>query len=250
MKIAVCIKRVPDTEMRFSIAPDGKSIDASGLKHEISTFDEYALEAALRLVEARGEGDVTVVGLGPAGLGELLRRGLSMGADRAIHLTADDVPFDGLAIARALAAALGGQGYDLIMLGRNASDTGSGTVGPMLAHQLGLPCVTAISSLDITGAAGMARREIEGAVETVTFPLPAVLTVDEGLGRPRNPSMKGIMAAKKKPLDEQPAQLGEVNLTLESMELPPERRAGRIVGEGAAAVPELVRLLREEAKVI
>jgi electron transfer flavoprotein beta subunit len=250
MKIAVCIKRVPDTEMRFSIAPDGRSIDASGLKHEISTFDEYALEAALRLVEAKGEGDVTVVGIGPAGLGELLRRGLSMGADRAVHLTADEVPFDGLAIAKALAAVLRGEGYDLIMLGRNASDTGSGTVGPMLAHLLELPCVTAISSLDVDGSSGTANRVIEGAVETVTFPLPVVLTVDEGLGRPRNPSMKGIMAAKKKPLDEQPAQLGNVSLTFEAMALPPERRAGRIVGEGAAAVPELVRLLREEAKAI
>ena len=137
MKIAVCIKRVPDTEMRFTIAPDGKSIESAGLKYEISTFDEYAIEAALRLNETQGGGEITVVGLGPAGLGELLRRGLSMGADKAIHLTADEVPVDGFAVAQALAAALREGGYDLILFGRNATDTGHGTVGPMVAQLLG-----------------------------------------------------------------------------------------------------------------
>ncbi len=250
MKIAVCIKRVPDTEMRFAIGPDGRSIDLTGLKHEISTFDEYAIEAALRLVETHGSGEVTVVGLGPAGLGELLRRALSMGVDRAIHLTADEVPADGLAVAKALATGLAGESFDLILFGRNATDTGSGAVGPMTAHLLGLPCVTAISHLEIADGRGTARREIEGATETVAFPIPAVLTIDEGLGRPRIPSMKGIMAAKKKPLEERPAQLGPVSLTVESLALPAERAAGRIVGEGADAVPELVRLLKQEAKVL
>ena len=250
MKIAVCIKRVPDTEMRFTIAPGGTSIESAGLKHEISTFDEYAIEAALRLNEAHGGGEITVVGLGPAGLGELLRRGFSMGADAAIHLTADEVPIDGYAVAQALAAALKDGGYDLILFGRNATDTGHGTVGPMVAHLLDLPCVTAVSQLDVADGKGTAQRVIEGAVETVTFPLPAVLSIDEGLGRPRTPSMKGIMAAKKKPLDERPAELGPVSLTLESLAPPPKRAVGRIVGEGAEAVPELVRLLREEAKAI
>jgi electron transfer flavoprotein beta subunit len=250
MKIAVCIKRVPDTEMRFTIAPDAKSIDTAGLKYEISTFDEYAVEAALRLIEAHGPGEITVVGLGPAELGEQLRRALSMGVDQAIHLTVDHVPVDGLSVAKALAAALSDGGYDLILFGRNATDTGNGTVGPMVAHMLGLPCVTSISYLEISDGTGVAHREIEGATETVTFPLPAVLTIDEGLGRPRNPSMKGIMAAKKKPLEERPAEPGPVNLTLESLSPPPARPAGRIVGEGAGAVPELVRLLREEAKVL
>jgi len=250
MKIAVCIKRVPDTEMRFTIAPDGKSIETAGLKYEISTFDEYAIEAALRLNEAHGSGEVTVVGLGPAGLGEQLRRGLSMGADRALHLTADDFPVDSFAVAQALSTELRDGGYDLILFGRNATDTGHGTVGPMVAHLLGMPCVAAVSHLEIADGKGTAHRAIEGAVETVEFPLPAVLSIDEGLGRPRTPSMKGIMAAKKKPLEERPAQLGPVNLTLESLSPPPARPAGRIVGEGAEAVPELVRLLREEAKVL
>ncbi len=250
MKIAVCLKRVPDTEMRFTIAADGKGLDPSGLKYEISTFDEYAVEAALRLNETQGGGEVTVVGLGPAGLGEQLRRALSLGADRALHLTAEDVPFDGRAVAQALAEELRGQAFDLILFGRNASDTGSGAVGPMTAQLLDLPCVTAVTSLEVADGRGTAHRELEGMTETVTFPLPAVVTVDEGLGRPRIPSLKGIMAAKKKPLEERPAKLGDVRLTLESLAPPPERPAGRIVGEGAEAVSELVRLLQTEAKVL
>ena len=250
MKIAVCLKRVPDTEMRFAIAPDGKSVDPTGLKFEISTFDEYAVEVALRLNEAHGPGETTVIGIGPDALAELLRKALSMGVDRAVHLTAAEVPYDSLAIAQALAAELKDGGYDLVLFGRNATDTGSGAAGAMTAHLLGLPCVTAVAQLEIAGGVGTARRELEGATETVTFPLPAVLTIDEGIARARIPSLKGIMAAKKKPLDVRPAQLGNAGIIVEKLELPAERQAGRIVGEGADAVPELIRALREEAKVL
>jgi electron transfer flavoprotein beta subunit len=173
-----------------------------------------------------------------------------MGVDRAVHLTAAEVPYDSMAVAEALAAELRDGGYDLILFGRNATDTGSGAAGAMAAHLLGLPCVTAVAQLEIAGGAGTARRELEGATETVTFPLPAVLTIDEGIARPRIPSLKGIMAAKKKPLDVRPAQLGSAGIVVEKLELPAERQAGRIVGEGADAVPELIRVLREEAKVL
>jgi electron transfer flavoprotein beta subunit len=120
----------------------------------------------------------------------------------------------------------------------------------MTAELLGLPCVTAVSKLEIAAGKGTARRELEGAAEIVEFPLPAVVTIDEGVARPRYPALKGIMAAKKKPLEVKPAQLGAVNLTVAKMEQPPERKAGRIIGEGPAAVPELIRLLRDEAKVL
>jgi len=249
VKIAVCVKRVPDTEMRFAIAPDRRSIDQAGLKFDLSDFDGYAVEVALRLVEQHG-GEVVAVALGPDGLQETLRKALSMGVDRGVHLVSDAVPFDGLSIAHALAPALRDQGYELVLFGRNATDTGNGTVGPMTAELLGLPCVTAISHLEIADGKGTAHRELEGMTEIVTFPLPAVLTIDEGIARPRLPSLKGIMAAKKKPIETRPAALGPVRLTVESLELPPERTGGRIVGEGANAVPELVRLLRDEAKVL
>jgi len=250
LKIAVCIKRVPDMEMRFSIAADRKSLDPSGLKYEMGDFDGYALEVGLQLVEKQGPGEVVVLSVGPDGVQETLRKGLAMGAARAVQLKADEVPFDGLAIAQALAAELKDGGYDLILFGRMATDSANGTVGPMTAELLGLPCVTAISHLEIAEGRGTARRELEGSAETMEFPLPAILTIDEGIARPRLASLKGIMAAKKKPLEVKPAQLGEARLVVESMALPPDRPPGRIIGEGADAVPELLRLLQTEAKVL
>jgi electron transfer flavoprotein beta subunit len=250
LKIAVCIKRVPDMEMRFAIAADRKSLDQGGMKYEMGDFDGYALEVALQLNEKEGQGEVVVVSLGPDGVQETLRKALAMGATRAVQLKADDVPVDGMAIAQALAQELGAAQYDLILFGRMATDTAHGTVGPMTAELLDLPCVTAISELNIENGKGTARRDLEGASETVEFSLPAVLTIDEGIARPRLASLKGIMAAKKKPLEVKPAQLGPVQLTVEKLELPAERPPGRIIGEGADAVPELLRLLQTEAKVL
>jgi electron transfer flavoprotein beta subunit len=250
MKIAVCIKRVPDMELRFSIAGDRKSLDQGGLKYEMGDFDGYALEVGLQLVEKEGSGEVVVLSVGPDGVQETLRKGLAMGAARAVQLKAEQVPFDGLAIAQALAAELKDGGYDLILFGRMATDTASGTVGPMTAELLGLPCVTSISHLEVSGMRGTVRRDLEGASETMQFPLPAVLTIDEGIARPRLASLKGIMAAKKKPLEVRPAQLGEARLVVESMAQPPDRPPGRIIGEAPHAVPELLRLHQTEAKVL
>jgi electron transfer flavoprotein beta subunit len=250
VKIAVCIKRVPDVEVRFSIAPDGKSLNAGDLKYDLSDFDGYAVEAALQLNEKQGPGESVVVSLGPDAVQETIRKALGIGADRGVLLKADEMPFDGRATATALAAELKDGGYDLILFGRAANDTGNQSVGPMTAHLLGLPCVTAVSKLEIAGGKGTAERQLEGAVETVAFSLPAVVTIDEGVARPRLPSLKGIMAAKKKPLEVRPAQLGAAQLTVEKMELPPDRPPGRIIGEGPGAVPELVRLLQDEAKVL
>jgi electron transfer flavoprotein beta subunit len=252
LRIAVCVKRVPDMEMRFAIAADRKSLDQGGMKYEMGDFDGYALEVALQLneKEGQGQGEVVVVSLGPDGVQETLRKALAMGATRAVQLKADQVPVDGMAIAQALAQELRAAQYDLILFGRMATDTAHGTVGPMTAELLDLPCVTAISQLNIENGKGTARRDLEGASESVEFPLPAVLTIDEGIARPRLASLKGIMAAKKKPLEVKPAQLGPVQLTVEKLELPAERPPGRIIGEGADAVPELLRLLQTEAKVL
>ena len=250
MKIAVCIKRVPDMETRFKIASSGTAVDEAGLKYDMSDFDGYAVETALQLNEKQGPGETVVISLGPDVVQEQLRKALSMGADRAVQLKADRVPADGLAIARALAAELKGGSYDLILFGRQAVDSANATVGPMTAELLDLPCATAVSTLEIANGRATARRDLEGAAEIVEFPLPAVVSVDEGMPRARYPSLKGIMAAKKKPLEVKPAQLGDEHIAIEKMELPPERAAGRIVGEGAGAVPELVRLLQTEAKVL
>jgi len=250
VKIAVCIKRVPEMDVRFKIAPSGTSVDETGLKWDMSDFDGYAVEAALQMTEKLGSGEVVVVTVGPDAAQETLRKALSMGAARAIHLKADPIPFDNFAIARALAAELQGGGYDLILFGKMSIDSSNGAVGPITAELLNLPCVAAASKLEIANGKGTARRELEGAAELLEFPLPAVVSIDEGVARPRYPSLKGIMAAKKKPLETKPAQLGPVRVTVAKAELPPERPAGRIIGEGVAAVPELVRLLQTEAKVL
>jgi electron transfer flavoprotein beta subunit len=250
VKIAVCIKRVPDMEGRFRIAADGASVDETGLKFDLNDFDAWAVEAGLRMKEKAGTGEVVVVSLGPDAVQETIRKTLSMGADRGIHLRTDRVPFDGFAIAQALAAELKDGGYDLILFGKMAPDSGNGVVGPVTAELLGLACVTAVSGLELQDGGGVAKRELEGAQEFVEFKLPAVLTIDEGLNPARLPSLKGIMAAKKKPLESKPAQLGDERVKIAKLEMPPERAPGRIIGEGVDAVPELVRLLQTEAKVL
>ena len=252
MKIAVCIKRVPDSETRVRIAADGKSLDEAGVKFILNPYDDFAVEEALRRKEAAGTGEVVVVALGSAAAQETIRTALAMGADRGVLLQTDRVPADGLEVAKALAAELQGGGYDLILCGKMAIDDGNHQVGPMVAELLDLPCVTTVVHLDIDigQRTGVAEREIEGGVEVVEFPLPAVLTTDKGLNEPRYPALKGIMAAKKKPLETKPAAVGAGGLEVLAMIPPPERKAGKIVGEGAAAVPELIRLLREEAKVL
>jgi len=250
LKIAVCIKRTPDSESRFRIAGTGAAIDETGLKFDMDDFAGYAVEVALQLNEKDGKGETAVFAVGPDTVQETLRKAMSMGADRGVQLKTDGFPFDGIAVARALAAEIKGGAFDLVIFGKQSFDTSSGIVGTATAEFLGLPCVTAVSKLDVANGRGTARRELEGAAEMVEFSLPAVLTIDEGIARPRYPSLKGIMAAKKKPLETKPAQLGQVQVSVKKMELPPDRPPGRIIGEGSAAVPELVRLLQTEAKVL
>ncbi len=244
MKIAVCVKRVPDSETRVKIGPDGKSLDEAGVKFVVNPYDEYALEEGLR------RGSVTVFSLGPAAAQETIRTALAMGADRGVLLQTDKVPADGFETAKALAGALKDGGWDLILFGKMAIDDYNHQVGPMVAELLGLPCVTAVARLEIEGAKGVAEREIEGGIEVVEFPLPAVLTADKGLNEPRYPALKGIMAAKKKPLEVKPVQVATGGIEMLALTPPPERKEGKIVGEGPDAIPELVRLLREEAKVL
>jgi electron transfer flavoprotein beta subunit len=250
MKIAVCIKRVPDTETRVKIAADGKSLDESGVKYVLNPYDEFAVEEALQRKEKAGTGEVVIVCLGPAVAQETIRTALAMGADRGVLLQVERIPADGLEVARTLAAELKNGAWDLILFGKMAIDDYNHQVGPMTAELLGLPCVTAVAHLTLETRKGTAEREIEGGVEVVEFPLPAVLTTEKGLNEPRYPALKGIMAAKKKPLDVRPVTLGAGGLEVIGMTPPAARKDGKIVGEGAGAVPELLRLLREEAKVL
>jgi len=246
----VCIKQVPDTETRVKVGGDGRTLDPAGVTWILNPYDEFAVEGALSLKEKLGAGEVVVISLGGAGVPTTLRSALAMGADRAIHLKTDATAPDGLAVARALAAAIRPLSPGLVWLGKTAVDDDSAQVGPMLATLLGLPCATFVSSFALEGQTVRIEREIEGGHEQVELPVPCVVTADKGLNQPRYASLKGIMAAKKKPIDEQPAELGAPGLEPVALVLPPPRAAGRIVGEGAAAVPELLRALHDEAKVI
>jgi electron transfer flavoprotein beta subunit len=261
LKILVGIKHVPDTETKIKVAPDGVSLDATGVKMVISPYDEYALEEALRLREAAGDGEVVVVSAGPDTVQSSLRQALAMGADRAVLVK--DARYDradGLARARALEAIARRESPELILMGKYGVGTDEGQTGPMLAELLDMPHAGAVSKLEVADGGFKARRDIEGATEIVEGRLPAVITAEKGLNEPRYPSLKGIMAAKKKPLDVKtpeeldldPADLGDgARVVWEAMELPPARQAGRILeGEVDDVVRELVRALREEQKVV
>lgn len=249
MNIVVCIKRTPDTETKIRLAGDGTSLDPSGVKFIISPYDEFAIEAALQVKEATGEGEVILVSLGDDDTQETLRQGLAMGADRAIHLKGHSGA-DGLAVAKALAAELQGVDAPLILFGMKGADMDQQQVGPMVATLLGRPCVTGVSEFDLGEGVVTCRREVEGGAEVLEMDLPGVVTMTKGKFEPRYASLKGIMAAKRKPLDQKDSQGEAERLVVRKLAYPPERPAGRIVGEGAAAAGELVRLLREEAKAL
>jgi electron transfer flavoprotein beta subunit len=249
VNIIVCIKRVPDTETRIRVGDDGSSIDGSGVKYVLSPYDEFAVEAALRTTEAAGEGEVTVVTLGGDDAQETLRNALAMGADKGLLLKGEATT-DGLATAKALAAEIQETQADLVLLGVKAADDDQQQVGPMLATLLGRPCATGVPTFEVQDGSVRCQREVEGGRETVELPLPAVITITKGEFEPRYASLKGIMAAKRKPLEVKEAASVPSRIRVTSMELPPEPEAGRIVGEGPDAVPELVRLLREEANVL
>jgi electron transfer flavoprotein beta subunit len=246
----VCIKQVADSETRVKVAADGRSLDGSGVTWIVNPYDEFALEQALRLKEKEGSGEVVVLSLGNAGVQTTLRNALAMGADRAVHLRHDGPAPDPLAVARALAAEIGAIKPDLAWFGRQAIDDDQAAVGPMVAELLELPAVTVVAAMELEGRRARVEREIEGGREVVEVELPAVLAADKGLNEPRYASLKGIMAAKKKPIEEKPVALGEPGLEVLSLAPPPPRSAGRVVGQGVAGVAELVRVLREEAKVI
>jgi electron transfer flavoprotein beta subunit len=249
VKIAVCIRRTPDTTAKIAIAASGTAIDPAGVKFVPNPYDEYAIEAALALSEANPGSETVAVAFGPDNVQETLRTALAMGIGGAVHLQGE-ASVDGLANARVLADHLKGGGFDLILFGKLAVDDYGQQTGAMVAELLELPCATAITALQVQDGRASVEREVEGGTESANCALPAVLTCDKGLNNPRLPSLKGIMAAKKKPLEVVPASAGGSLATVVALALPPERPAGRIVGEGAAAVPALITALTTEAKVL
>ena len=250
MKIATCIKRVPDTEARIKIGTDGVSIDEDGVKFVLNPYDEFAVEEGLRLKEKAGDGEVVVIAMGTDACQETIRTALAMGADRGVLLKTELSSLNPVATAKVLAAELQDGGYDMILFGKLAGDDYNHAVGTIVGELMGVATVSAVTRLEIDGDKGVAEREVEGGVEVVEFSLPAVITADKGLNEPRYPALRGIMMAKKKPLEVKPVELDTGGLVARKLELPPERPEGRIVGEGAEAVPALIEALSSEAKVL
>lgn len=248
MKIAVCINHVPDTATKIVIAPDGLSIDRTGVSFIISPYDEFALEEALRLKE-KYTGEVIGISLGGDTHKETLRKALAMGIDRAVLLKDESVR-DSFSVARALADYLKELSPDLILFGKQSIDFDNAAVGLMVAEMLGLPSVAVVVKLELDGKNVLAEREVEGGHERVKTTLPCVITAQKGLNEPRYPSLKGIMQAKNKPIEERQPSPPENKSELLALRKPPAKGAGKIVGTDVSAVPELVRLLHEEAKVI
>jgi electron transfer flavoprotein beta subunit len=260
MKIVVCVKQVPDTETRVRIAAAGNAISEADVANWIpSPYDEFAIEEAIRIKEAKG-GEVALVTVGPDRAQAALRTGLAMGADSAVHVK--DAALDAtdtLGTARALAAAIRTLApFDLVLCGQQGVGGDNSQIPGMLAELLDLPQVTVAVKIEIGDGRATVEREVDGGRETWETPLPAVISAQKGLNEPRYASLKGIMAAKKKPVQAlDAAALGldasalAPKVTVSAMELPPSRPPVRMIeGDAAAQASELIRLLHEEAKVI
>ncbi|MDF1800887.1 MAG: electron transfer flavoprotein subunit beta/FixA family protein [Planctomycetota bacterium] len=250
MNIVACIKRVPATETQPKVAADGMGLDHSALEYMLSFYDEIALEEAIRSKEAHG-GEVTALTLGPTEASKELRDCLARGADKGrVSLDPACHPREPRTTPTPTAATDTARGAELVFCGRQATDRDNAAVGPMLATMLGWSCVTDVIELHIDGTSATAKRESERGIEHFRFTLPAVITCQKGLNEPRYAGLKGIMAAKKKPIEEAEPMLVESATEVVGVSLPPARPAGRIVGEGPDAVPALLEALRTEAKVL
>ena len=263
MRIIVCVKQVIDTGAALALK-EGK-VDTEGLPRVLNPYDEYAVEEAVRIREkAPEETTVTLMTLGPDNFKDTLRKGLAMGADQAVHLL--DAAFEGLdclGVATALSKAIGTLEYDLIVCGRQAVDDDMAQVGPAIAVLLGIPFITVVTDLKISDDRQQAEvtRQIEGGSEIIEAPLPLLITCQKGLNEPRLPSLKGIMAAKKKEItvldaaaigfDAKAMGAAANRIRETALVLPPARKKG-IILEGApeAACSQLVQALRDDAKVI
>ena len=253
MKIFVLVKQVPDTET--SIKVSGASIVEGGVKWIVSPFDEHALEESLRLREKTG-GEITAVSLGPDRCVEALRTSYALGVDKAVHIKDEsyNVPDTGYA-ARLLAAYLKDQAPDVVLTGHVAIDSSSSLVPTMVAQLMGAASINNAVELSVEGGTVKAKREVEGGTANMEVPSPAVVTAAKNLNDPRYPSLKGIMAAKKKQIETvEASSLGvePPKIEVTSLEMPPARPEGRIIEgeEPEAKAAELVKLLRDEAKVV
>lgn len=260
MKIVVLVKQTPDTETKPKITGDKKRLEEGEIKFVMNPYDEFAVEEALKTKEKLGgDSTVTVISLGPDRVVETIRTALAMGADTGIHVW--DPALDGTdsyGTAVALAAAVKKAGFDVVFCGKQAIDGDFAQVNSRVAEQLDAPQLNLVTKLELTASGGKAERRVEGGEEVIEFSLPAVIACEKGLNEPRYASLPGIMKAKKKPVDKLDlAGLGlsaadvKPRLVLQEIRIPEQKRRGvKLTGEVTETAPKLVKLLREEAKVI
>ena len=250
MEICVCVKRVPMVGGSILVTPDGMDVDVSMSGFTVSPHEECAVEEAVQITERLG-GSVTVLTLGPAEAAGQLRDMLALGAGRGILLETDGTEWGPVATAAAIADAVRDGGYDLLLFGNEAADTGGYQVPVRVAHALGVPCVTGIKRLEITGDDAVptrivAGREYRGAEEVFEVPLPAVVSVKEGINLPRYPSLPGRLRAKRATIETIEPRPGSDRLRKAGLRVPPTSSKGaQVLGSGAEAVPALVGLLDE-----
>lgn len=248
MKIVVCITQVPDTASKINISSDSKSIDSSGISFVFNPYDEYAVEEAIKTKEKFG-GEICVISLGPEKNKETIRKALAMGCDSAVLLKTEE-DYDSLSTAKALADEIKNQSADMVFFGKQAVDFDNSIVGQLCATILNYNCISVVVDLKIDNDTVIAEREIEGGKEIVETKIPVVITAQKGLNEPRYASLKGIMASKKITIVEKSPLPAENQVKIIEIRKPAERKSGMIIGNDAEAVPELIRLLKEEAKVI
>jgi electron transfer flavoprotein beta subunit len=245
MEILVCVKRVPTVGGKIVLTADGQDIDTRMSGFAISPHEECAVEEAVRLAEAEG-GSVTVLTLGPSAAIEQLRDALALGAQRAVLLETTGEEFGPIATAAAIAGAVRAGSYDLVLMGNEASDTGDYQVGIRVAHLLGWPVITGIKSLAAGPGELAARREYRGGTESFTMPLPAVVTVKEGINLPRYPSLPGRLRAKKAPVQTAGTAFQAEGLSKTGLRVPQATaHQAEVLGEGTDAVPALVQVLEK-----
>lgn len=257
MNLYVCIKQVPDTETKIKVNADASGIDSAGIKWIMSSYDEFAVEEALRLKEKNAGSTVTVISAGPDRVVDALRTALAMGADNAIHVELPENA-DSTMAAKALAATLKKEAaMDLIFFGKEALDDGAAQVPQLIASYLNLASVTVVCGIEYSGNTLKCKREIEGgSFEMVEVSTPAIISAHKGLNEPRYATLPNIMKAKKKEVKAfKLADLGvsssDQKIKLKNFQLPPPKQAGKkIDGDAAAQAKALVTALHNEAKVI
>jgi electron transfer flavoprotein beta subunit len=245
VNVLVCVKRVPLTGGKMVLTADERAIETRHLGFTISPHEECGVEEAVRIVEAAG-GEVTVVTLGPPEAEEQLRDAMAIGADRAILLETDGGEWDPEATAAALVEVIAAENPDLVIFGNESADSGGFQVGIRVAHALGRPIVTGLKKIELVDGALHCEQEVGSARDVYRVPLPAVVTVKEGINLPRYPSVPAKLRARRKPVDRRTPTPRAPRLEMVRLVVPEGKgKQAEVLGEGPAAAPAVVELLQK-----